>query len=372
VNDLNDVNGYRVAYLPGDGIGPEVLAAAREVVNAAGERFGFRVTWLEGAIGGAAMDATGSPLPDETLASCAAADAVLLGAVGGPRWSDPGASVRPEQGLLRIRAGLELFANLRPVRASASLADASPLRPEVREGTDLLIVRELTGGLYFGRPQGRTDVDGVRAAVDTCAYSEGEIERVVRLAFELAEGRRRHVTSVDKANVMATSRLWRATADAIGAEHPDVRLDHALVDSFAADLVRRPARYDVIVTENLFGDILSDEAAVIAGSLGLLASASLGDRRTEHGRFGLFEPVHGSAPDIAGLGIANPIGAVASAALMLRWSLGEPEAAAAIEATIESVLADGPRTPDLGGDATTDAVTAAITSNLLAGVPAIA
>ena len=359
---------YRVAYLPGDGIGPEVLDGARRAVEAAATRFGFEVAWDEQVVGGASIDRLGTALADDALAACGASDAVLLGAVGGPRWSDPRATVRPEQGLLRLRRELGLFANLRPVRAEARLDAASPLRPEVRAGTDLVIVRELTGGLYFGRPQGPTSVatDGgvVDGAVDTCAYTWPEVERVVRLAFELAAGRRGLVTSVDKANVMATGRLWRTVAEAVAVDYPAVRLEHALVDSFSADLVRRPARFDVVVTENLFGDILSDEAAVIAGSLGLLTSASLSDRRTAHGRFGMYEPVHGSAPDIAGRGIANPIAAIGSAALMLRWSLGEPAAAAALEDAVGAVLADGPRTPDLGGDASTTDVTSAVLHHL--------
>jgi 3-isopropylmalate dehydrogenase len=365
------VTRYRVVALPGDGIGPEVTAAAIRVVDAAGARLGFEVAWDERLMGGIAIEREGAPLSDETIAACGAADAVLLGAVGGPRWSDPRATIRPEQGLLRIRSELELFANLRPVRALAALADASPLRPEIRAGANLLIVRELTAGLYFGKPQGPTVIDGAEGAVDTCAYARPEIERVVRLAFQLAETRRRSLVSVDKANVMATSRLWRGIVDELAAEHPGVEVQHALVDSFAADLVRRPARFDVIVTENLFGDILSDEAAVIAGSLGLLASASLGARETAHGRFGLYEPVHGSAPDIAGRGIANPAGGIASAALMLRWSFGEPAAAAAIERALDEALDHGPRTPDLGGEATSQLVVEAVLSNLQEAASAV-
>jgi 3-isopropylmalate dehydrogenase len=362
------VTEYRVAYLAGDGVGPEVLAAARRCLEATGERHGFGVAWDEQVVGGAAIDATGQAISDATLAACAAADAVLLGAVGGPRWDDPRAAVRPEQALLRLRAELALFANLRPIRAVDALAGASPLRPEVRAGTDMLIVRELTGGLYFGRPQGPTP----EGAVDTCAYTRAEVERVARLAFGLAAGRRGRLTSVDKANVMATGRLWREVVTSLAPEHPSVALEHALVDSAAMALVTRPARFDVIVTENLFGDILSDEAAAIAGSLGLLASASLGERTTAHGRFGLYEPVHGSAPDIAGLGVANPVGAIGSAALMLRWSLGEPAAADALEAAIDATLERGPRTPDLGGTATTDEVTDAVLELVTArtGVPA--
>jgi 3-isopropylmalate dehydrogenase len=357
---------YRVAYLPGDGIGPEASEAARHCVDAAGRRFGFDVTWDEQLVGGAALDATGRPLPDETLAAAQAADAVLLGAVGGPRWSDPGAAQRPEQALLGLRAELELFANLRPVRAFPQLANASPLRPEVRDGADLLIVRELTGGLYFGKPQERSHDE----AVDTLRYSRAEIERVVRLAFELAAGRRRQLTSVDKANVLESSRLWRDVVDALKGDFPDLSPEHALVDSLALALVTRPARFDVLVTENMFGDILSDEAAAIGGSLGILPSASLGTRTTDHGRFGMYEPIHGSAPDIAGKGIANPLGTIGSAAMLLRWSLGELAAADALDAAIEAVLDAGLRTPDLGGSATTEQVTEAVAASVREGVAA--
>ena len=340
---------YRVAFLPGDGIGPEVSAVARRCVDAAGERFGFAVSWDEQQVGGAAIDATGQPLPAATLDACVAADAVLLGAVGGPAWDDPRAEVRPEQALLGLRAGLGLFANLRPVRAHPGLASASPLRPEVRAGTDLVIVRELTGGLYFGEPRGWTGDE----AVDTLRYTRPEVERVVRLAFELAVGRQGRLTSVDKANVLESSRLWRAVVDEVSADFPQVAVEHALVDSLALALISHPSRFDVLVTENLFGDILSDEAAAIAGSLGVLPSASLGGQITAHGRFGLFEPVHGSAPDIAGQGSANPLAAIGSAALMLAWSLGEPAASEALEGGIEAALASEIRTPDLGGTATT-------------------
>jgi 3-isopropylmalate dehydrogenase len=371
------VTTFRVAYLPGDGIGPEVTAVARRCVDAAGECFGFTVSWDEQIVGGAAIDETGSPLPDATLDACRRADAVLLGAVGGPRWSDPRAEVRPEQALLALRSELGLFANLRPVRAHPSLASASPIRPEIREGADLLIVRELTGGLYFGTPQGpERGADGVEGAVDTLRYTRPEIERVVDLAFSLAEGRRNHLTSVDKANVLATSRLWRQVVDEIAERHPRVSVEHALVDSTALALIADPRRFDVIVTENLFGDILSDEAAAIAGSLGMLPSASLG--RASGGeiqasrRFGLYEPVHGSAPDIAGKGLANPTAAVASAALMLRWSLDEAAAADALDAAVDAVVAKGPRTADLGGDAGTVSVEAALLHALSAPVAAAA
>ena len=351
---------YRVVYLAGDGVGPEVLAAARDCVDALGAEHGFSVTWEEHLVGGAAIDAEGAAVSDETVEACAGADAVLLGAVGGPQWDDPRGDVRPEQAILRLRRDLELFANLRPVRAVEALASASPLRPEVRAGTDLLIVRELTGGLYFGKPQGPTPL----GAVDTCSYTRHEVERIVRLAYTLASGRRRHLTSVDKANVMATGRLWREVVDEVSAEFPDVVTEHALVDSTAAILMSQPSRFDVIVTENLFGDILSDEAAVIAGSLGLLASASLGDRMTDHGRFGLYEPIHGSAPDIAGRGSANPAAAIGSAAMMLRWSLGQTAAANTLDEALLAVLETGPRTPDLGGDATTNAVAGAVMTRL--------
>jgi len=361
-----------VAYLPGDGIGPEVCAVARRCVDAAGERFGFAVAWDERQVGGGAIDAVGQALPEATLDACRSADAVLLGAVGGPRWDDPAAAVRPEDALLGLRAGLELFANLRPVRAHAALEAASPLRPEVRAGADLLILRELTGGLYFGRPQGREEHDGVVSVVDTLRYTRPEIERIVELGFVLAEDRRGHLTSVDKANVLASSRLWREVVDEVAARHPSVTVEHALVDSTAYLLMVDPRRFDVIVTENLFGDILSDEAAAIAGSLGLLPSASLGTSTTANGRFGLYEPVHGSAPQIAGLGVANPIATVASAALMLRLSLGEAEAADSMENAVDGAIADGPRTADLGGDAGTTAVADFLLAKLAAPVGASA
>lgn len=349
---------YRVTLLGGDGIGPEVCDVARACVDAVGARRGFEVAWDEHLVGGAAIDATGEPLPPGTLDACREVDAVLLGAVGGPRWDDPRAPHRPEDALLALRKGLELFANLRPVRAHRALEAASPLRPEVREGADLLIVRELTGGLYFGRPQGREEVDGVTAAVDTLRYTRPEIERIVALAFTLAVERRGHLTSVDKANVLASSRLWREVVDDLSATHPDVAVEHALVDSTAYLVLTDPRRFDVIVTENLFGDILSDEAAAISGSLGLLPSASLGTRTTPHGRFGLYEPVHGSAPQIAGTGAANPLAAVASAAMLLRLSLGESVAADDLDAAVDAAIDAGPRTADLGGTASTAEVTA--------------
>ena len=347
---------HRVALLPGDGIGPEVCDVARRCVDTAGTRFGFSVAWDEHSVGGTAIDRTGEALPPTTLEGCRSADAVLLGAVGGPRWDDPSAASRPEDALLGLRSGLELFANLRPVMAHPALEEASPLRPEVRAGADLLIVRELTGGLYFGRPQGRSSAEGVETVVDTLHYTRPEIERIVELGFELAEGRRGRLTSVDKANVLASSRLWREVVDEVADRHPSVAVEHQLVDSFAYLMLTQPGHYDVIVTENLFGDILSDEAAAIAGSLGLLPSASLGARTTTAGRFGLYEPVHGSAPGIAGQGVANPLATVASAALMLRWSLGETAAADALDAAVDEAIDHGPRTGDLGGSDGTEAV----------------
>jgi 3-isopropylmalate dehydrogenase len=342
-----DLARYRIATIPGDGVGPDVVRAARDVVDAAGAAFGFAVDWTEFLVGGAAIDAHGVAIRPEDVDACGAADAILLGAVGGPKWSDPSARVRPEQALFALRGGLGLYANLRPVSVHPALIASSPVRPELLEGVDVLIVRELTGGIYFGERDEPSGPPGARAARDTLPYAEGEIRRVVELAFDLAKGRRGHVTSVDKANVLATSRLWRTVANEVGAAHPGITLAHQLVDSCAMLLVRRPADFDVIVTENLFGDILSDEAAVLAGSLGMLPSASLGERRTAHGTFGLYEPIHGSAPDIAGRDLANPIGTILSAAMLLRLSLGREDAAAAIEDAVSGALDDGFRTADL-------------------------
>jgi 3-isopropylmalate dehydrogenase len=337
---------YRIAAIPGDGVGPEVTGAARRVLDAVAARDGFAIDWLEIVAGGAAIDAFGTALRPEDLAAAGRCDAILLGAVGGPRW-DPSAAVRPEQALFALRGGLELFANLRPVTVLPALVPASPVRPELLAGVDLLIVRELTSGLYFGRPSEERDTPDGRVAVDTLWYTAAEIRRVVRLAFELARGRRSRLTSVDKANVLATSRLWRRVVDETRTDYPEVEVGHQLVDSCAMLLVRQPAAFDVLVTENLFGDILSDEAAVLAGSLGMLPSASLGDRRTEHGRFGLYEPIHGSAPDIAGRDVANPIGAILSGAMLLRWSLGRGGAAADVEAAVARAVTAGLRTADL-------------------------
>jgi 3-isopropylmalate dehydrogenase len=338
---------YRIASIGGDGVGPEVVGATRLVLDALATRADFAIEWREVIAGGAAIDAFGTALRAEDLEAVGACDAILLGAVGGPRWDDPDAKVRPEQALFALRGGLELFANLRPVRVLPALVPSSPVRPELLEGVNLLIVRELTSGLYFGRPSEQRDTPEGRVGIDTLWYTETEIRRVVRLAFELAKTRRAKLTSVDKANVLATSRLWRKVVDETRADFAGVEVTHQLVDSCAMLLVRRPAAFDVIVTENLFGDILSDEAAVLAGSLGMLPSASLGERRTAHGRFGLYEPIHGSAPDIAGKDLANPLGTILSAAMLLRWSLGLEAPAAAVEAAVHAAIADGYRTADL-------------------------
>jgi 3-isopropylmalate dehydrogenase len=354
---------YRIAVLPGDGIGPEVIAEAERVLQAVAGRFGHTFVTEKALVGGAAIDAAGDPLPAATLDLCRTSDAVLFGAVGAPKYDDPQSRVRPEQALLRLRQELGLFANLRPVRVHPTLIDASPLRPERVRGVDLIIVRELTGGIYFGQPR----IEGSERAVDTMVYTRPEVERIAHLAFRLARARRKKVTSVDKANVLACSRLWRRTVDEVARDYPDVALEHMLVDSAAMHLVRRPRDFDILLTENAFGDILSDEASVLAGSMGNLPSASLGD-----GRLGLYEPIHGSAPDIAGQGIANPLAAILSAAMLVRHSLAlEPEAEA-IEAAVSAVLDAGLRTPDLAGPgqpaATTRQIGDAVVAQLLSGV----
>ena len=318
-----------IVVLPGDGIGPEIVAATLPVLEAVARRFGHSFQFQEHDIGGIAIDRHGEPLPATTLEAARKADAILLGAVGGPKWSDPNAKVRPEQGLLAIRKGLGLFANLRPVKPHAAALGASPIKSELLEGVDIVVVRELTGGIYFG-DKTRSDTD----ASDLCRYTVAEIERVVRSAAALARSRRGHLTSVDKANVLETSRLWRdVTSRVMREEFPDVTLEHQLVDSMAMHLLSRPRAYDVIVTENMFGDILTDEASMLAGSLGLLASASLGQ-----GTVGIYEPIHGSAPDIAGKGIANPYATILSAAMLLRHSLGLETEAAAVEAAVSAAL----------------------------------
>jgi 3-isopropylmalate dehydrogenase len=363
----------KIVLFPGDGVGPEVMAAAVDVLDAVAARFGRSFATEELLIGGAAYDAYQVPLREEDLARCREADAALLGAVGGPKWDGVERDLRPEQGLLTLRKTLRLFANLRPVSVFASLADASPLKPELVRDVDLLVVRELTGGIYFGRPSRQWRERRGRVAVDTLVYREHEIERVVRLGFELAQHRTGRLASVDKANVLESSRLWRAVATELAADYPHVTLEHVLVDAMAMHLVRNPARFDVVVTENMFGDILTDEASVIAGSIGVLPSASVGPQRADGNgrRFGLYEPIHGSAPDIAGQGRANPIGMILSVAAMLRLSLGAEDAAAAVEDAVAATLTSGYRTADLltgpGAAAGTAEVGAAVAERVAAG-----
>ncbi|HUE97498.1 MAG TPA: 3-isopropylmalate dehydrogenase, partial [Longimicrobiaceae bacterium] len=335
-----------ILVLPGDGIGPEVTAEGVRALRAVADRWGHDFAFTEALLGGCAIDATGTAMPDATLAAARDADAVLLGAVGGPKWDDPQATVRPEQGLLGIRKALGLYANLRPVRVNAAMADASPLKADRLQDVDLLVVRELTGGIYFGEKKRARLDDGSETASDLCAYSSGEVERVVRAAAEMARQRRGKLTSVDKANVLETSRLWRSvTTRVLSEEFPDLEVEHMLVDACAMHLIRRPADFDVIVTENMFGDILTDEASMLAGSMGLLPSASLGAAQAGRPtRPGLYEPIHGSAPDIAGQGIANPLATILSAAMLLRHSLGLEEEAAAVEQAVEEVIASGLRT----------------------------
>ncbi|ADI25877.1 3-isopropylmalate dehydrogenase [Geobacillus sp. C56-T3] len=333
---------YRIAVLPGDGIGKEVTSGAVEVLKAVGIRFGHEFTFEYGLIGGAAIDEAGTPLPEETLRLCRESDAVLLGAVGGPKWDDHPPHLRPEKGLLAIRKQLDLYANLRPVVCYDSLVSASPLKPDLVQGVDFVIVRELTGGIYFGQPSGRVIENGEEKAVDTLLYKKEEIERIVRMAFILARGRKKKVTSVDKANVLSSSRLWREVAEEVAKQFPDVTLEHMLVDNAAMQLIRAPKQFDVIVTENMFGDILSDEASMLSGSLGMLPSASLSASGPS-----LYEPVHGSAPDIAGMNKANPIAAILSAAMMLRLSFGLTAEAEAVEHAVRQALALGLRTADL-------------------------
>jgi len=349
-----------IVVLPGDGIGPEVTAEAVRVLKDIAGKFNHEFALVEHPVGGCSIDRSGTALADETLAACRAADAVLLGAVGGPRWDDPNARVRPEQGLLRLRKELGLFANLRPVKTLPVLVDASPLKPERLKDVDLLVVRELTGGAYFGRPQGRETVAGRVKAVDTIEYYEYEIKRILDLAFRLARGRRKKITSVDKANVLETSRLWRQTATALSVAYGDVQLEHMLVDTASMKIITSPASFDVIVTENMFGDILTDEASVLAGSMGLLPSASIGE-----GNPGLYEPIHGSAPDIAGKGTANPVGAILSAAMLLRYSLRLETEARTIEDAVERAITKDTTTSDLGGTLSTRQMTDRVIANIL-------
>jgi 3-isopropylmalate dehydrogenase len=347
---------FDILLLPGDGIGPEVVGAAREVIDAAADHFGVEVRYEERRLGGTAIREEGDPVSRETLETASASDAVLLGAVGHPDFDN--APVRPEAGLLGLRKHLGAFANLRPVTAIPALLDASPLKREVVDGVDVLIVRELTGGVYFGEKE-----EGEEMASDHCVYTREEIERVARVAFEAAKRRKRRVTSVDKANVMATSRLWRKVVSEVAEDYPEVELDHVLVDAAAMFLVRTPTRFDVMLTENLFGDILSDEAAMLPGSMGMLPSASIGNP----GSPGIFEPVHGSAPDIAGEGKANPYATILSAAMMFRHSLGRPDVAYAIEQGVSVALEAHFSTPDLGGKKTTEEVTKAVSKWVAAG-----
>lgn len=347
---------FKITLLPGDGIGPEVVGEAVRVLERIASKFNHSFDFQERLMGGCSIDRYGSSLTDETLADCQASDSVLLGAVGGPKWDDPKAKDRPERGLLALRKGLGVFANLRPVKVHPALVDGSPLKPEKLKGVDILVLRELTGGLYFGFPKGRDVKDGRERAVDTLEYYDYEIYRIMKLAFELAKGRRKKVTSVDKANVLESSRMWRQIATQVGKENPDVELEHVLVDTAAMKLITGPMWMDVVVTENMFGDILTDEASVLAGSMGMLPSASLGEAGSRSGseaRMGLYEPIHGSAPDIAGKGIANPVGTILSAAMMLRHSFKLEVEATAIEAAVDRTISDGARTADLGGKLTT-------------------
>ena len=348
-----------ITLLPGDGIGPEVTESTQQALEAVAAKFGHSFNFDTQLVGGAAIDATGDPLPKQTIVSCEAADAVFLGAVGGPKWSDPNAKIRPEQGLLALRAVLGVFANIRPVKVYSELVGASPLRPEILDGVDLVVVRELTGGIYFGEKT-RDET----SASDLCTYTVNEIERILRVAATLASGRDSKLCSVDKANVLETSRLWRNVTDRlIPAEFPDIELETLLVDAAAMHLLSRPADFDVIVTENMFGDILTDEASMLAGSLGMLPSASLGDSTV-----GLYEPIHGSAPDIAGKGLANPCASIASAALLLRHSLGLHDEADAVENAIGYAIASGARTADIAVKGESTVSTGEMTAEILRGL----
>ena len=353
---------FKIAILPGDGIGPEIMEAAIEVLNAISKKYNVQFELKEGLIGGAAIDATGNPLPDETLKIAKESDAVLLAAVGGEKWDNLPTDKRPEKGLLKIRKELELFANLRPGKAYTALLDSSPLKETLIKGVDLLVIRELTGGIYFGEPRGTEERNGEKVGYNTMIYYEHEIKRIAKLAFEIARGRRKKVTSVDKANVLEVSAVWREIVTEVHADYQDVELEHMYVDNCAMQLVRRPKDFDVIVTGNLFGDILSDEAGALTGSLGMLPSASIGEK------YALYEPVHGSAPDIAGQGIANPIAMILSAAMMLDITCKFPEAARDIENAIEKVLSEGYRTGDIWAPGTkkvnTKDMTQAIINNL--------
>ncbi|GCE11863.1 3-isopropylmalate dehydrogenase [Tengunoibacter tsumagoiensis] len=347
---------YTLTVLPGDGIGPEIVKQAVQVLQIIGERYHHTFTFQHGLVGVAAIEAEGEAISEATLALCQQSHAILFGAVGAlPTYYGQQPKVKPEQALFKLRKGLQFFANLRPVQTYAELLNASTIKPEVLDGTDLVVVRELTGGLYYGhleppvpgKPSEIRQTEHGLEAIDTLLYTEAEIERIIRMAFEIARGRRKKVTSVDKANVLSSSVLWRRVAERVAADYPDITFEHLLVDACAMHLIRRPTAFDVIVTENLFGDILTDEASMLAGSMGMLPSASLGTRRTEHGQFGLYEPIHGSAPDIAGQDKANPIATILSAALLLRYSLGLEKEAYAIETAVSHVIKAGYRTEDL-------------------------
>jgi 3-isopropylmalate dehydrogenase len=354
-----------IVLTPGDGIGVEVVEAAVQVLQAVEDRFGHSFHTQTYLIGGSAIDALGTALPDKAVEAALQAEAVLLGAVGGPRWDDPKAPVRPEQGLLRLRKAMDVFANLRPVQLYPELLEASPVRPERLAGVDLLVVRELTGDVYFGEPKLRREVNGELQALDTMVYSEHEIRRVARVAFDLARQRHKKVSSVDKANVLESSRLWRQVVTEVSRDYPEVTLEHVLVDAAAMYLISRPAAFDVILTGNMFGDILTDEASVLTGSMGNLPSASLGEGINRLGLpRGLYEPIHGSAPDIAGQGIANPIGTILSLAMLLRHSLGLLAEASAVENAVRRAIQAGYRTRDLGGKLTTLQMTAAVIERL--------
>ena len=358
-----------IAVLPGDGIGPEVISESIKVLEAIGNRFNHDFEIESGRVGGNAIDDYGTPLPQETIDTCKDSDAILFGAVGGPKWDDPNADVRPEDGILAIRKSLGLFANLRPVKVYPALINSSPLKPEFLEGVDMMVLRELTGGLYFGKPKKRWNTSRGRRGVDTLKYTESEIERILRVGFELAMERRKKLTSVDKQNVLESSRLWREIAIEVGKDYPEVELDHVLVDNAAMQLIRNPSDFDVIVSENTFGDILTDEASVLSGSMGMLPSASLSSLPGKSGRrtkVSLYEPIHGSAPDIAGKGIANPIGCILSTAMMLRLSFGMNDEADAIENSVDAALGEGYRTADIASDGGSEVNTSTM-GNVISG-----
>lgn len=350
---------FKIAVLPGDGIGPEIIDSALKVLNVIAKKYGLTFEYKFGLVGGAAIDETGDPLPPETLKICKESDAILFGAVGGEKWDNFPTDKRPEKGLLRIRKELELFANIRPAKAYEPLLDASPLKPEIIKGVDLVVLRELTGDVYFGEPRGREIRNGERVGYNTMIYYEHEIKRIAKLAFELARNRRKKVTSVDKANVLEVSGLWREVVNEVHADYADVELEHMYVDNCAMQLIRRPKDFDVIVTGNIFGDIISDEAGALTGSLGMLPSASIGER------YAFYEPIHGSAPDIAGKGIANPIATILSTAMMLEITCKVPEAARDIERAIEKVLEDGYRTGDIWSPGTKRVNTAEMTEEII-------